>query len=80
MRYATATLLCLMGDDHACESSTTAHQTEFGMKDALIPVLNPAGVQDILDFGLLGWAMSRYTGCWVGLKCVHDTVEAPKAG
>jgi len=68
--------LALMGDDHACESSTTAHQTEYAMKDAMIPVLNPAGVQDVLDFGLYGWALSRYSGCWVGLKCVHDTIEA----
>jgi len=69
-------VLALMGDDHACESSTTAHQTEYGMRDAMIPVLNPAGVQDVLDFGLYGWALSRYSGCWVGLKCVHDTIEA----
>lgn len=69
-------VLALMGDDHACESSTTAHQTEYCMKDAMIPVLNPAGVQDVLDFGLYGWALSRYSGTWVGLKCVHDTIEA----
>jgi len=42
----------------------------------MVPILNPAGVQDILDFGLYGWALSRFSGCWVGLKCVHDTVEA----
>jgi len=69
-------VLALLGDDHTCESSTTCHQSEFAMVDAMIPVLNPAGVQDIVDFGLFGWALSRYSGCWVGLKCVHDTVEA----
>ncbi len=69
-------VLLLMGDDHACESSTTCHQSEFALVDAMIPILNPAGVQDILDYGLFGWALSRYSGCWVGLKCVHDTVEA----
>ena len=69
-------VLVAMGDDHACESSTTAHQSEFALVDAMIPILNPSNVQDILDFGLYGWAMSRYSGCWVGLKCVHDTVEA----
>ncbi len=68
--------LALLGDDHTCESSTTAHQSEYAMVDAMIPVLNPAGVQDILDYGLFGWALSRYSGCWVALKCVHDTVEA----
>ncbi|MDE0309074.1 MAG: indolepyruvate ferredoxin oxidoreductase family protein [Acidiferrobacterales bacterium] len=69
-------VLVAMGDDHACESSTTAHQSEYALVDAMIPILNPSGVQDIVDFGLYGWALSRYSGCWVGLKCVHDTVEA----
>ena len=69
-------VLALLGDDHACESSTTANQSEYAMVDAMIPVLNPAGVQDILDYGMLGWALSRYSGCWAALKCVHDTVEA----
>lgn len=69
-------VLALMGDDHTCESSTTAHQSEFALMDAMMPVLNPAGVQELLDFGILGWEMSRYCGCWVGLKCVKDTVES----
>ncbi|WP_369803243.1 indolepyruvate ferredoxin oxidoreductase family protein [Pseudorhodoferax sp. Leaf267] len=69
-------VLVLMGDDHTCESSTTCHQSEFAMVDAMIPVLSPAGVQEILDFGVVGWALSRYSGCWVGMKCVKDTVEA----
>ena len=69
-------VIAAMGDDHACESSTTAHQSEYALVDAMMPILNPSSVQDILDFGLSGWALSRYSGCWVGLKCVHDTVEA----
>ncbi|WP_108661532.1 indolepyruvate ferredoxin oxidoreductase family protein [Acuticoccus kandeliae] len=69
-------VLALMGDDHTCESSTTAHQSEFGMINVLIPILSPSGVQDIVDFGLLGFEMSRFAGLWVGLKCVKDTVEA----
>ncbi len=68
-------VLVLMGDDHTCESSTTAHQSEFALVDAMIPILNPAGVAEILDFGLVGFGLSRYSGCWVGLKCVHDTVN-----
>ncbi len=68
-------VLLLLGDDHICESSTTAHQSEYAMVDAQIPILNPSGVREILDYGLLGIAMSRFTGGWVSLKCVHDTVE-----
>ena len=69
-------VLALMGDDHTCESSTTAHQSEFALVDAMIPVLNPAGVAEILAFGLMGFALSRYSGCWVGLKSIHDTVNS----
>ncbi len=42
----------------------------------MIPILNPAGIQEIIDYGLYGWAMSRFTGTWVGLKCMHETVES----
>jgi indolepyruvate ferredoxin oxidoreductase len=69
-------VLALMGDDHTAESSTTAHQTEFNFVDLVIPILNPAGVQEILDYGLYGWALSRYAGTWAALKCVHETVES----
>ena len=69
-------VVALMGDDHTCESSTSAHQSEFAFVDAMIPVLNPAGVQEIIDFGLHGFALSRFAGVWVGLKCVKDNVES----
>ena len=69
-------VIALMGDDHTAESSTTAHQSEFHFLDVMIPILNPAGVQEIIDYGIYGWAMSRYTGAWVGLKCMHETVES----
>jgi indolepyruvate ferredoxin oxidoreductase len=69
-------VLALMGDDHTAESSTTAHQSEFNFVDVMIPILNPAGVQEIVDYGIYGWAMSRFTGAWVGLKCIHETVES----
>ncbi len=69
-------VLALLGDDHTCESSTTCHQSEFAMMDAMIPVFNPSGVQEILDYGLLGWALSRFSGTWASLKCIHDTVES----
>jgi indolepyruvate ferredoxin oxidoreductase len=69
-------VLVLMGDDHTAESSTTAHQSEYALVDAMIPILNPAGVQELLDYGLVGWALSRYSGCWVGLKSMKDTIDA----
>jgi len=69
-------VIALMGDDHTCESSTSAHQSEFAMVDFMIPVLNPAGVQEILDYGLHGFALSRFAGVWVGLKCVKDNIES----
>jgi indolepyruvate ferredoxin oxidoreductase len=69
-------VIALMGDDHTCESSTSAHQSEFAFVDAMMPVLNPAGVQEILDYGLYGFALSRYAGVWVGIKCVKDNIES----
>src|SRR5437764_684541 len=72
-------VLALMGDDHTAESSTTAHQSEYHFIDVMIPILSPAGVQEFLDYGLYGWAMSRYTGAWVALKCMHETVESTAA-
>jgi indolepyruvate ferredoxin oxidoreductase len=69
-------VLALMGDDHTAESSTTAHQSEYHFVDVMIPILNPAGVQEIIDYGLYGYAMSRFCGTWAALKCVHETVES----
>lgn len=69
-------VLVLAGDDHGAKSSTTAHQSEPALMAAGIPVLAPSNVQDIIDFGLHGIAMSRFTGCWVSLKLVTDVVES----
>ena len=69
-------VLALAGDDHVCASSTTAHQSEFDFVSAAMPVLNPAGVQEFLDFGLHGWGLSRYAGLWVGFICIAETVDS----
>ncbi len=68
-------VLALAGDDHTCKSSTLPHQSEYAFMDASMPVLSPAGVQEFLDFGLHGWALSRYSGLWVGFKTVAETVD-----
>ncbi|MEM9796986.1 MAG: indolepyruvate ferredoxin oxidoreductase family protein [Pseudomonadota bacterium] len=68
-------VLMAMGDDHTGESSTTCHQSDWALIDVHMPVLSPAGVQEILDFGIYGWALSRYAGVWVGLKTMKDTIE-----
>ncbi|MEM9140752.1 MAG: indolepyruvate ferredoxin oxidoreductase family protein, partial [Pseudomonadota bacterium] len=69
-------VVACMGDDHTGESSTTLHHSEMAMIDAQIPVLSPAGVQELLDHCITGWALSRFSGCWVGVKCMKDTVES----
>ena len=69
-------VVAVFGDDHTCESSTTSHQSEYAFVDAMIPVLNPANIQELFDYGLHGWALSRFAGTWVGLKCVKDNVES----
>ena len=68
-------VVAVMGDDHTAESSTTLHQSEFAFVDALMPILSPAGVQEMLDYGIYGYALSRYCGAWVGLKALKDTIE-----
>ncbi|NVK19151.1 MAG: indolepyruvate ferredoxin oxidoreductase family protein [Methylocystaceae bacterium] len=69
-------VLALAGDDHNCKSSTIPCQSEYAFMDAQIPVLNPSSVQEFLDFGVLGWEMSRFSGCWVGMKTISETVDA----
>lgn len=68
-------VLLLAGDDPACKSSTVPSQSEYALIDANVPILNPIDVQEVLDFGLYGWAMSRYSGCWVGMKCITDNID-----
>ncbi len=68
-------VLLLAGDDHTAKSSTTANQSDYAFMDAMIPTLAPSGVQEFLDLGLYGWAMSRYSGCWVGFKVVGETAD-----
>ncbi|MBV1906123.1 MAG: indolepyruvate ferredoxin oxidoreductase family protein [Pseudomonadales bacterium] len=68
-------VLVVMGDDHPGKSSTIAHQSEHAVAAASIPVLYPASPQEFIDMGLLGWSMSRYSGCWVGFKTVNETIE-----
>ncbi len=69
-------VIALAGDDHGCQSSTLPHQSEQVFAAAMIPVVNPANVQEYLDFGILGFALSRYSGCWVGFKAISETVES----
>ncbi|WP_417743677.1 indolepyruvate ferredoxin oxidoreductase family protein [Salipiger sp.] len=69
-------VIMAMGDDHTGESSTVLHQSEWAMVDAYMPVVSPAGVQEILDYGVYAYALSRFAGVWVGLKTMKDTVEA----
>ena len=69
-------VLVLAGDDPSCKSSTVPSQSEHALIDAQIPLLHPANIQEVLDYGILGWAMSRYSGCWVGIKCITDNVDS----
>jgi indolepyruvate ferredoxin oxidoreductase len=69
-------VLLIAGDDHGAKSSTVAHQSEHLLGACGIPLLYPANIQEYLDFGLHGWAMSRYSGLWISMKCVTDVVES----
>lgn len=69
-------VLALAGDDHGCQSSTLAHQSEQVLQAAMIPILNPSTIQEYLDFGLYGFALSRFSGCWIGFKAISETAES----
>ncbi|GGO88024.1 indolepyruvate ferredoxin oxidoreductase [Marinobacterium nitratireducens] len=69
-------VLAIAGDDHACKSSTLPHQSDYAFIDAMMPVLHPSGIQEMLDYGLYGWAMSRYSGCWVGFKALAEVLDS----
>lgn len=69
-------VLAVAGDDHTCKSSTLPSQSEFAFQDFEMPVLSPADVQEVLDYGLMGIAMSRFSGLWVGLIALADTMDS----
>ncbi len=69
-------VLAVAGDDHTCKSSTLPSQSEYAFQDFEIPVLSPADVQEVLDYGLLGFALSRYSGLWVGMIALADTMDS----
>jgi len=69
-------VLAIVGDDHLCKSSTLPSQSEYAMADAEIPVLNPASIQDVLDYGIHGWNMSRFSGAWAGMVALADTMDS----
>ncbi|WP_116364866.1 indolepyruvate ferredoxin oxidoreductase family protein [Parahaliea mediterranea] len=69
-------VLAVAGDDHACKSSTLPHQSEHMFIGASVPVLSPANVQEVLDLGVYGWELSRYSGCWVALKAITENMDS----
>jgi len=69
-------VLMMAGDDHGCVSSTISHQSEYGFIGASLPVLNPATIDELISFGLFGFALSRYSGLWVGMKSIAELIEA----
>ncbi len=68
-------VLAVVGDDHGAKSSTLPHQSDHNFQAAFVPFLAPASVHEFVEYGLLGLAMSRFAGTWVGFKATADTVE-----
>ena len=68
-------VLAILGDDHGCVSSSMPHQSEQAVMAWGMPVVNPANIQEYLEFGLYGWALSRFSGAWTGFKAISETVE-----
>ncbi len=68
-------VLAIVGDDHGAKSSTLPHQSDHNFSAAFVPFLAPSSVHEFVEYGLLGLAMSRFAGTWVGFKATADTVE-----
>ena len=69
-------VLVVAGDDHGCVSSSMPHQSDFAMMAWHMPIVNPSNVAEMLEFGLYGYALSRFSGAWVGFKAISETVES----
>lgn len=69
-------VLVVAGDDHGCVSSSMPHQSDVAFMAWFMPTLNPASVAEYLEFGEYGYALSRFSGMWVGFKAVSETVES----
>jgi indolepyruvate ferredoxin oxidoreductase len=69
-------VLVVAGDDHGCVSSSMPHQSDLAMQAWSLPVLHPGNVAEYLEFGLYGWALSRFSGAWVGFKAISEVVES----
>lgn len=69
-------VLAVAGDDPACKSSTIASASEWALADLALPTLYPGSAQDVLDFGRLGYELSRFCGAWVGFKLVTNVADA----
>ncbi len=69
-------VLVVAGDDHGCVSSSMPHQSDFAFQAWHMPVLSPANVADLIEFGLYGYALSRYSGNWVGFTALSEVVES----
>ncbi|WP_269631841.1 indolepyruvate ferredoxin oxidoreductase family protein [Pelomonas sp. BJYL3] len=77
--YGTSTqggVLVVCGDDHGCVSSSTPHQSDLALQAWSMPIVHPANVAEYLEFGLYGWALSRFSGAWVGFKAISEVVES----
>jgi indolepyruvate ferredoxin oxidoreductase len=68
-------VLAVAGDDPSCKSATIPSHSEPTFFDAQMPIVYPGNVQEILDFGRLGFEMSRYSGLWTGFKVVTDVAD-----
>ncbi len=69
-------VLAIAGDGHGAHASIMAHQSEQALAAAMIPILQPADIQEIIDFGLYGFGLSRYSGCWAGMKLTADVARS----
>lgn len=72
----TGGVLVVAGDDHGCVSSSMSHQSDVALMSGYMPTISPASIAEYIEFGLYGYALSRYSGMWIGFKAISEIVES----
>lgn len=69
-------VLAVAGDDPHPRSTILPTDSNTILTSFYMPVLAPGSVQEVLDYGLHGIALSRAAGLWVGFKLVSDVADS----
>ena len=68
-------VLLVAGEDPASKSSTLASESEFALLHFQTPILYPGTVQEVADYGRIGYELPRYSGRCVTRNILTNTAD-----